>query len=51
MVCPLNDLPQVVLTDYPDISLIKNLEYNVERNVPDGARDRVHVKVRTLSAH
>jgi len=33
-----------VLTDYPDISLIRNLESNVERNVPSGARDRVHVK-------
>lgn len=39
-----NGAKSVVLTDYPDASLIENLELNVGRNIPAETRDRVHVK-------
>ena len=35
----------MVLTDYPDTSLVQNLELNVKRNVLNEIRERVHVKV------
>ena len=34
---------QTVLTDYPDQSLIDNLSYNVDRNVPESIRSNVTV--------
>jgi EEF1A N-terminal glycine/lysine methyltransferase len=37
---------QVVLTDYPDKELIENLEYNVKKNIPAIAADRLSVIVR-----
>ena len=36
------------LTDYPDAALIKNLEHNVERNIPQQLSPNVHVMVGRL---
>jgi EEF1A N-terminal glycine/lysine methyltransferase len=40
---------QVVLTDYPDSDLIKNLEYNVLKNIRSEARSRVSIQVSKIS--
>jgi len=39
-------LYQVVLTDYPDASLIENMQYNVDQNIQQPEiRSNVHVEV------
>ncbi|KAI0937635.1 hypothetical protein AcW1_001532 [Taiwanofungus camphoratus] len=39
-----NGARTVVLTDYPDASLLENLVYNVQKNVPTQTLSQVHVK-------
>jgi len=39
-----NGARMVVLTDYPDATLLENLECNVQKNVSPDLRQRVHVK-------
>ncbi|EIN04216.1 hypothetical protein PUNSTDRAFT_76907 [Punctularia strigosozonata HHB-11173 SS5] len=43
IVTALDGARYVVLTDYPDASLIDNLKVNVDRNVPAAAQSAVHV--------
>ncbi|KAG8917428.1 nicotinamide n-methyltransferase [Tulasnella sp. 418] len=43
LVCALNGAKQVMLTDYPDHSLIENLKYNVEVNVSSEHQHAVRV--------
>ncbi|KAJ3546338.1 hypothetical protein NM688_g5526 [Phlebia brevispora] len=38
-----NGAKSVFLTDYPDDPLIKNLEHNVQRNIPEKTSSNVHV--------
>lgn len=40
----LNLAPKVVLTDYPDPSLLDNISYNVAQNMPEGRRSCVSVQ-------
>ncbi|KZT10552.1 uncharacterized protein LAESUDRAFT_644482 [Laetiporus sulphureus 93-53] len=44
LVTALNGAHTVVLTDYPDASLLDNLKHNVETNIPSTSRQRVHVQ-------
>ncbi|KAG8942767.1 nicotinamide n-methyltransferase [Tulasnella sp. 419] len=44
LVCALNGAQRVLLTDYPDHSLIENLKYNVEVNLPSELHHVVYVK-------
>ncbi|KAI0795665.1 putative methyltransferase-domain-containing protein [Abortiporus biennis] len=39
-----NGASSVVLTDYPDASLIDNLQFNVTKNVPDDRLSHTHVE-------
>ncbi|OBZ77623.1 Protein N-methyltransferase NNT1 [Grifola frondosa] len=39
-----NGAQTVVLTDYPDTSLIDNITFNVQKNIPTGDLPRVHVQ-------
>ncbi|KIM79254.1 hypothetical protein PILCRDRAFT_823505 [Piloderma croceum F 1598] len=43
LVAAKNGARKVVLTDYPDRELIENLEYNVKKNIPVTAADRLSV--------
>ncbi|CAL1709264.1 unnamed protein product [Somion occarium] len=44
IVAALNGAANVILTDYPDAALLENLHYNVSQNVPDVAKERIHVE-------
>lgn len=42
---PSTDSFKVVVTDYPDDSLVQNINFNVEHNVLPHSRDSMRVKV------
>ncbi|KAI0077623.1 nicotinamide N-methyltransferase [Panus rudis PR-1116 ss-1] len=44
IVAALNGAASVLLTDYPDASLLDNLQHNVDRNIPENKRSRVKVE-------
>ncbi|EIW86224.1 hypothetical protein CONPUDRAFT_86246 [Coniophora puteana RWD-64-598 SS2] len=41
MITVLNGAQKVVLTDYPDDALIRNIEHNISQNIPYSIRDNV----------
>ncbi|KAH9918645.1 nicotinamide N-methyltransferase [Fomitopsis serialis] len=41
-----NGARTVVLTDYPDASLLENLNFNVSKNVPSSSQESLRVKVK-----
>ncbi|KAG0234078.1 nicotinamide n-methyltransferase [Actinomortierella wolfii] len=43
LIAVVNGASKVVITDYPDESLIKNIEYNVQQNVPRQLEEKIVV--------
>lgn len=43
LVAALQGAACVVVSDYPDQDLLDNLAINVEKNIPEASRDRIHV--------